>query len=89
MFEECPETKKKASYYNVLTKFPLVFEDLAIVQRQDPELTQISEKLEVGENCPPYYLHKMVLHCRSRSDAKLKVVVPAATVPMVFEFFRK
>jgi hypothetical protein len=29
MFEECPDTKKEAPCCNVLTRFPLVFEDLA------------------------------------------------------------
>jgi hypothetical protein len=87
MFEECPETKEEAPCYNVLTKLPLVFEDLAVVQRLDPELSQIIEKLEAGNNCPPYSLHKRMLHCRYRSDRELKVVVPTAAVPMVFEYF--
>jgi hypothetical protein len=80
--------KKKAPCYNVLTNFSLFFEDLAAVQRQGPELTQIIEKLEVGENCQPYSLDKRALLCRSRSDGKLKVAVMAAAVPMVFELFR-
>jgi hypothetical protein len=88
MFETCPEEKKGAPCYNVLTKFPLVLEDLAVVQRQDPELSQIIQELEAGDNCPPYSLHKRVFHCCSCSDGKLKVVVPAAAVPMVFEFFQ-
>jgi hypothetical protein len=87
LFETCPEEKREILCCNVFTKFPFVFGDLAIAQRQDAELAQIIQRLEAGDNCHPYSLHKKVLHCRSCSDGKLKVVVPMATVPMVFEFF--
>lgn len=87
MFEACPEGKRAAPCYGVLIKFPLVFDDLATVQRPDPELLQINQKTEGGGNCPPYSLHKMVLRCRSRSDQKTKVFVPTAEVPMIFDFF--
>jgi hypothetical protein len=75
MFQTGSEENDVACY-NVLTKFPLVFEDLASVQIQDPELSQIIQKLEAGENCSPYSLHKSLLHCRSRCDGELKVVAP-------------
>jgi hypothetical protein len=88
LFETCLEEKKETPCYNVLTKYPLVFEYLTIVQRQDPELAQIIQELEAGDNFLPYSLYKEVLHCPSRCDGTLKVVVPAAVVSMVLEFFR-
>jgi hypothetical protein len=86
-FEGQVEVNKDVPCYVVLTRFPLVFEDLVSVQRQDPELLDICLKLESGENFYPYSLHKKVLLCPSRSDRKPKVVVPTAVVSMVFDYF--
>jgi hypothetical protein len=72
------------SCHAVLGHFPLVFQDLAVLQRQDPELSAIIGKLQNKEPLPKYSLSKCVLYCSARFDHRRKVVVPSAAVAMPF-----
>jgi hypothetical protein len=88
MFDASHHEAVSVPCHNLLTKFPLAFCDLAKLQREDPdELLPVLEKLERKEPDPRFSLVNGVLHCRSRCDRKRKVVVPMATVPMLFEYY--
>jgi hypothetical protein len=67
--------------------FSLVFEDLAQVQRQDQQLSNIIQRLERKEICNPYFLSKRLLHCRAPLNGKPKIVVPTAAIPIIFDYF--
>jgi hypothetical protein len=73
----------------MLTRFLLASEELVTVQRQDPDLLKIIQKIHVerDEKCHPYCLSKGVLYCRARAVGKPKVVVPTAAVPTIFSYF--
>jgi hypothetical protein len=58
--------------------------DLSTLQRKDPELSQVIERLERKEPDPKLSLFDRVLHCKSRFDRKRKV---AAAVPMLFYYY--
>ena len=68
-------------------QFPLAFEELGRIQRENPELLDIIQKLERKEPCRQYVLSRGVLHCPARNDGRQKIVVPTAAVPMVFAYF--
>jgi hypothetical protein len=87
MFEGRASQEVETPCNAVLSHFPLAFQDMAVLQRQDPELSEIIRKLENQETHPPYSLSKDVLHCRARSDRGRKVVVPSAAVPMLFSYY--
>jgi transposase InsO family protein len=87
MFDASNHEAASASCHTLLTKFPLAFCDLATLQREDPELLSVLERLERNEPDPKFSLVNGVLHCRSRFDHKRKVVVPMATVPMLFNYY--
>jgi hypothetical protein len=87
MFEGRASQEVETSCNAVLSHFPLAFQDMAVLQRQNPELYEIIRKLENQETLPPYSLSKDVLHCRARSDRGRKVVVPSAAVPMLFSYY--
>jgi hypothetical protein len=57
----------------LLSHFPLAFRDVAVLQREDPELCELIEKLEKKEEVPKFCLFKDVLHCRSRFDRRRKI----------------
>jgi hypothetical protein len=48
---------------SVLNGFPLVFQGLGELQREDPELERIIARLEEGESVPGYLLSRDVLCC--------------------------
>jgi ribonuclease HI len=48
-------------YCNVLCNFPLAFQELHELQRQDVELGKIIQRLEKGDKVPGYQLEKEVL----------------------------
>jgi hypothetical protein len=87
MFDASPHEAVSAPCHTLLTTFPLAFCDLAKLPREDPKLLPVLEKLDRKEPDPKFSLVKGVLHCRSRCDRKRKVVVPMATVPMLFDYF--
>jgi hypothetical protein len=70
IFERQIHHEPQISCHAVLSHFPLVFQDLAAVQRQDPELSVIISKLENKEPDSKYSLTKGVLYCRARFDRK-------------------
>jgi hypothetical protein len=87
MFEGQIHHEPQISCQAVLSHFPLVFQDLAALQRQDTELSVIISKLENKEPDSKYSLSKGVLYCRARFDRKRNVVVPSAAVAMLFGYF--
>jgi hypothetical protein len=87
MFDTCHLEASSAPCHTLLTQFPLAFRDLATLQREYPELLQVIKKLELKEQDPNFSLVNGVLHCRYRFDRKRKVVVPMATVPVLFNYY--
>jgi hypothetical protein len=72
-----------------LTNFPLAFCEFGQLQREDPVLRDIVALLEKGDIVGNYSLSKGILYCRSSRGRELKLVVPAAAIPMVFAFFHE
>ena len=72
-----------------LMKFPLAFQDLGELQKEDLVLAGIVAQIEKGENVGNYFLSKGILHCRSRSGKDPKLVVPAVATSMVFTYFHE
>ena len=72
----------------VLLEFPILFEDIGIHQRSDPELNAIIERLG-SEEVPGYSLKKGVLHCKARYDRQPKIVVPQVLVPSLYGYFHE
>jgi hypothetical protein len=82
-----PETPNPEVCHLTLTDFPLVFQELGKLQREDPVLAGIIAKLESGDNVPNYCLSKSTLYGSAGKRHGQKLVVPAAAVPMVFVYF--
>jgi hypothetical protein len=70
-----------------LTSFPLAFQELGQLQREDTVLADIIAKLERGDNIPNYSFSRGTLYCRASKRRGLKLVVPAVAIPMVFTYF--
>jgi hypothetical protein len=66
----------------MLTNFPLNFHKLSQLQRQDPELAEIMDKLDNGDPVDSYILYQGNLFWAKREGGK-KLVVPVAAIPMV------
>jgi hypothetical protein len=73
----------------VLLDLPLAFEKMGQHQSDDPVLRDIIDRLSKGEQISKYVVNKGVLYCRSRSDRKLKIVVPQLLVPLIFKYFHE
>jgi transposase InsO family protein len=73
----------------VLTDFPLAFEEIAQLQRQDSMLDSIRAQPEKGDVVKGYSLSKGIIFCRSSRRGSPKFVVPAAAIPMVFAYFHE
>jgi hypothetical protein len=67
MFEGQIPRELSISCYAVLRHFSLVFQVLAVLPQQDPELSAIIGKLENKEPHPKYSLFKGIVHCRAIS----------------------
>ena len=70
-----------------LTAFPLAFQELEKLQREDPVLADFIVKLESGDNVPNYSWSKGTLYYSAGKRRGQKLVVPAAAIPMVFAYF--
>jgi hypothetical protein len=87
MFEPSQEQEQaQVSCRLTLTSFPLVFQDLAKLQREDVSLADTISRLEKGDKVGSYTLRKDVLYCRSGKGGRPKLVVPETAVPMVFTY---
>jgi len=60
----------------VLTEFPLAFQELAQLQREDPTFAGIVAQLEKGDMVDGYILSKRILYCRPKKRGDPKLVVP-------------
>ena len=66
MFEVPPrEAPNPEVCHLTLTAFPLAFQELGKLQREDPVLAAIIAKLERGDNVPKYSLSRGTLYCRA------------------------
>jgi hypothetical protein len=72
-----------------LTHFPLAFHDLKQMQQQDPELAQISAKLQRGDRVANYVLSQGALYWHARKRQPRKLVLPAAAKAMIFAYFHE
>lgn len=70
-----------------LTEFPLAFQELSQLQQQDPELGEIRDRLEKGEDVQHYFLRGGTLFWAHRDRRRIKVVVPESAKQMVFAYF--
>jgi hypothetical protein len=86
MFKGQVPHEPEISFHAVFSHFPLVFQDSAVLQPQDPELSTITSRLENTEPHPKYLLSKGVLYSHARFDHRQKVVVQSAMVPMLFDY---
>ena len=82
-----PEAPNPKVCHLTLTSFPLAFQELGHLQREDPMLAGIIAKLERGDNVQNYSLSRGTLYCRASTRRGQKLVVPAAAIPMVFAYF--
>jgi hypothetical protein len=82
-----PDVPNQVSCHLTHTNFPLAFQELGQLQRQDSELADIIAKLERGDKFDNYSLSKGTLYCRSSKGRGQKLVVPAVATPMVFAYF--
>ena len=90
MFEvPTAESSEQVESNVVLTDFPLAFEEIAQLQRQDSTLASIRAQLEKGDVVKGYSLSKGIIFCRSSRRGSPKVVVPKAAIPMVFAYFHE
>jgi hypothetical protein len=88
MFEApLPEAPELEICHLTLTAFPLAFQELGQLQREDTVLADIIAQLEGGNNVQHYSLSRGTLYCRTSKRRGLKLMVPAAAIPMVFTFF--
>jgi hypothetical protein len=58
-----------------------------VLQLEDPELSQVFKKLKRKEHVPEFSLFNGVLHYRSRYDYKMKFVVLAGMVLILFSYY--
>jgi len=88
MFEpsEVEETVE-ASCNLTTTNFPLAFHDLMKLQREDPELSEIRNRIRRGEKVVNYLLRNEVLYWRARRSRKLQLVIPTVAREMIFSYF--
>jgi hypothetical protein len=88
LLEGLPSQEEEVVVCNaVLNGFPLAFQDLGNLQRQDPELEKITVRLEKGEGVPGYSLSRDVLCWVPSRGGGQKIVVPTAAVHMICEYF--
>jgi len=88
MFEApLPEATNPEACHLTLTAFPLVFQELGQLQREDPVLAGIIAKPERGDNVQNYSLSRGTLYCSAGKRRGEKLVVPAAAIPIVFAYF--
>jgi hypothetical protein len=87
MFETPPHEDVSVSCGVTLTEFPLAFQDMKQLQRQDPTLCDIMSKLERGERVENYLLSKGILYWRSAKSRKQKLVAPEVAKAMIFAYF--
>jgi transposase InsO family protein len=74
----------------ILSEFPLAFTELQKHQRNDPELSDVINRLINGEEQHPYLLKNGVLCCvPQRGNKGPKVVLPSILIPMVFSYFHQ
>ena len=71
----------------VLTDFPLAFQELTQLQREDSALAGILTQLEKSDTVGGYTLSKGILYCRSTKRGEPKLVVPTAAITMVCAYF--
>ena len=69
------------------TNFPLAFHDVRKLQLEDPELSEIRDRIRRGEKVVNYILRNGVLYWRSRRSRKLQLVVPTVAREMIFSYF--
>jgi hypothetical protein len=87
MFEAPPpEAPNLEVCHLTVTAFPLAFQELGQLQREDPVLASIIAKLERGDVWN-YSLSKGTLYCRASKRRGQKLVVTAAAIPTVFAYF--
>ena len=88
MFEgPLPEAPNLEVCHLNLTAFPLAFQEMGQLQREDPVLAGIIAKLEGGDNVRNYSLSKGTLYCHAINRRGQKLVVPTAAIPMVLAYF--
>jgi hypothetical protein len=90
MFEVPVEDESNPAKFNVaLTEIPLAFEDLKVLQSQDPELSQIIRRLKDGETMDPYSWCNGALYWRTGKRGARKLVLHVAARNMVFSYFHE
>jgi hypothetical protein len=87
MFEGHDVSEVSCPVSSILTSFPIAFQELGELQRQDVELKAIIERLERSESVPKYSLSKRIFCFSGRARSERKIVLPMATVDMVFQYF--
>jgi hypothetical protein len=89
MFESSPPVVPNQVFCHVaLVNFPLAFQGLGRLQREDSVLADIIAKLERVGKVGNYSLSKCTLYCRSGKGRGQELVVPTAAIPMVFAYFQ-
>jgi len=73
----------------MLTEFPLTFQELAQLQREDPTLAGILAELEKCDMVDGYILSKGTLYCRPKKRGDPKLEVPTAALPKGFAYFHE
>jgi hypothetical protein len=88
MFESSSlEVPNHVTCHLALTAFPLAFQDLGQLQRQDSVLADIIAQLERGDKVENYSLSKGNLYCFSIKGRGQEIVIPAAAIRMAFAYF--
>jgi hypothetical protein len=87
MFEGHDFSEVPCPVSSILTRFPIAFQELAELQRQDVELKIIIEWMERRENVPKSFLSKGILCFSGHVHSERKIVLPMATVDRVFKYF--
>jgi hypothetical protein len=72
----------------VLLQFPMLFEDIGVHQRADPDIRAIIDQL-ASVDLSGYSLKKGVLYCKARYDRLPKIVVPQVLIPTLFAYFHE
>jgi transposase InsO family protein len=90
MFEVPVEDELRHSKCNVaLTEFPLAFQDLKVLQSQDPDLSQIVRRLKDGEGLDQYIWCNSALYWRTGKRGARKLVLIVAGRNMVISYFHE
>jgi hypothetical protein len=87
MFEGYAPERQVTSVRSVLTNSPPAFQDLGELQHHDTELREVIKYLQRVEVILNYSLSEGVFRCQTRAGSGWKILVPAAVVPMVFNYF--